>query len=231
LNLFYQPKLSEGLLLLSEDESLHAIKVLRHQTGDSIKVTDGQGTLYLCAITSTSGKVCKLEVSSQEKFNKPNHFIHIALSPTKSSDRVEWFVEKATELGIQKISFLNTQHSERNKINIERMTKTAVSAMKQSGQVWLPEIEGMVSMKEILATKRDQRFIAYAGERESPLLLHQAKKDKSYLVLIGPEGDFSAEEIQSATQSGFQPISLGANILRTETAGVATCHILNLIQH
>lgn len=230
MNFFYQPKLSEGFHQLDWDESVHALKVLRHSIGDKISVTDGKGHLYQCQITSTTGKVCSLEILSKTKFDRPNHFIHIALSPTKSSDRTEWFVEKATEIGIQKISFLHTKHSERNKINVERMAKVAIVAMKQSGQVWLPEIEGLVPFQNILETKADQKFIAYTENKESPLLLGESKNNKSYLVLIGPEGDFSSEEIQLALKSGFHPISLGSNTLRTETAGVAACHILNLIQ-
>jgi 16S rRNA (uracil1498-N3)-methyltransferase len=230
LNLYYQPSLSEGAIQLDSDESLHAIKVLRHKVGDDIPVTDGKGTFYLCRITSTSGKTCQLEIISQKKFNKPNHFIHIALSPTKNADRTEWFVEKATELGIQKFSFIHTEHSERNKINLDRITKVVISAMKQSGQVWMPEMEGMVSFHKILNTPADQKFIAYAGEKGSAPLQSKAEKNKSYLVLIGPEGDFSESEIAQATQADFQSISLGPNTLRTETAGVAVCHIMNLIQ-
>ena len=230
MNLFYQPKLSEGFLQLSWDESSHALKVLRHTIGDNIYVSDGLGTLYHCRITSTTGKICALEILSRKKSSKPNHFIHIAIAPTKSADRTEWFVEKATEIGIQKISFINTQHSERSKINLERMTKVAVMAMKQSGQVWLPEIEGMVHYQELLTQQADQKFIAFADGKGSQPLQIQAKKDKSYLVLTGPEGDFSLEEIKSAVDAGFSPVSLGANTLRTETAGVAACHILNLAQ-
>lgn len=230
MNFFYQPKLSEGFLQLDWDESVHALKVLRHSIGDKIYVTDGKGYLYQCQITSATGKVCSLEILSATKSDRPNHFIHIALSPTKSADRTEWFVEKATEIGIQKISFLHTKHSERNKINIERIAKVAIVAMKQSGQVWLPEIQGLVSFTDILETKADLKFIAYAEKKEGPLLLSESRKNKSYLVLIGPEGDFSSEEIQTALRSGLQPISLGPNTLRTETAGVAACHILNLIQ-
>jgi 16S rRNA (uracil1498-N3)-methyltransferase len=230
LNLYYQPQLAEGFYQLDPDESQHAIKVLRHAVGDEIPVTDGKGNLYQCRITSTSGKTCSLEIIEQRKINKPNHFIHIVLAPTKSSDRTEWFVEKCVELGIQKISFINTQHSERNKINLERVTKVAIAALKQSGQVWMPEIEGMVSFRDVLNTSADQKFIAYAGGKESPSLQSIGQKNKSYLVLIGPEGDFSDPEIMAAHQASFQTISLGPNTLRTETAGVAACHILNLIQ-
>ncbi len=230
MNLFYQPKLAEGFLQLNWDESSHALKVLRHSVGDKIYVSDGLGTLYHCGITSTHGKICALEILSQKKSGKPNHFIHIAIAPTKSADRTEWFVEKATEIGIQKISFISTQHSERNKINLDRMTKVAVMAMKQSGQVWLPEIEGMVHYQELLMKQTNQKFIAFADGKGNQPLQTQAKKDKSYLVMIGPEGDFSSEEIQAAVHVGFSPVSLGANTLRTETAGVAACHILNLVQ-
>ena len=198
--------------------------------GDQIPVTDGKGHLYQCRISATSAKTCSLEIIEQKKIDKPNHFIHIALAPTKSSDRTEWFVEKCVEFGIQKISFINTQHSERNKINLERITKVAVAAMKQSGQVWLPELDGMISFQTILKSPADQTFVAYAGEKTSPSLQSKAEKNKSYLVLIGPEGDFAESEITLAQQARFQSISLGPNTLRTETAGVAACHVLNLIQ-
>ena len=212
------------------DESFHALKVLRHSVGDKILATDGVGTLYNCAISSITNKICTLEILGEKKTVKPNHFIQIAISPTKSADRTEWFVEKATEIGIQKISFLLTHHGERNKINLERMNKVAIAAMKQSGQVWLPEIEELVSYKDMIQTKADQKFIASAEKKENGSLLHLAEKKQHCLVMIGPEGDFSEEEIQLAIQSGFEPISLGPNTLRTETAGVAACHILNLIQ-
>ena len=230
MNLFYQPKLSEGFLQLASDESFHALKVLRHKVGDEIPVTDGQGVLYHCRISSTSGKNCSLEILNQKEIQKPNHFIHIALSPTKSADRTEWFVEKAVELGIQKISFLNSRHSERSQVNPDRMIKVAVSAMKQSGQVWLPEIEGMVSFRDMLKKSAEQKFIAFANGKENKSLQAQAIKGKRYLTLIGPEGDFSTDEIGEAIQSGFISVSLGPNTLRTETAGVIACHILNLVQ-
>jgi 16S rRNA (uracil1498-N3)-methyltransferase len=230
LNLFFQPRLSSGFHQLDWDESIHAIKVLRHSVGDTISVTDGGGQIYRCQISSTSGKICSLKILDVEKRGKPNYSIHIAIAPTKSAERIEWFVEKATEIGIQKISFLKTQHSERSKINLERITKVAVAAMKQSGQAWLPEIENLISFNQIIGTHASQKFIAHLDEKERGLLLHQAKKKNSYLVLIGPEGDFSPEEILLARNAGFIPTSLGHTTLRTETAGLVACHILNLIQ-
>jgi 16S rRNA (uracil1498-N3)-methyltransferase len=230
LNLFYQPKLVEGFLQLDLDESIHATRVLRYTPGQNILVTDGLGTIYDCLITSTAGKCCVFDVLSKKYIEPPKYSIHIGIAPTKSSDRTEWFVEKCTELGIQKISFIQTQHSERSKINLDRAKKVAIAAMKQSGQAWLPQMEGMVAFKEILNGKEDQKFIATVSLKESEPLFSVAKKNKSYLVIIGPEGDFSTEEIQQAEQSGFHTISLGANRLRTETAGIVACHILNLKQ-
>jgi 16S rRNA (uracil1498-N3)-methyltransferase len=229
VNLFYQSKLAEGFLQLDETESQHAIKVLRHQPGDVIPVTDGKGSLYFCKITSIEKKTCALSIQRTEKKSKPAHHIHIAMAPTKSSDRTEWFVEKATEIGIQEITFLQTQRSERQKLNIERMEKVAVSAIKQSGQVWLPEINGMVDLKVILKAQADQKFIAHVDVNVKHLK-EMVSSNKSYLVLIGPEGDFTNDEVLEASDAGYQSVSLGNNTLRTETAGLAACQILNLIQ-
>jgi 16S rRNA (uracil1498-N3)-methyltransferase len=230
LNLFYQPRLSEGHLLLDEDESQHAIKVLRHQPGDEIPVTDGKGTLYFCVIDSVTRKACSLKIIRTENKARPSHHIHIALAPTKSADRMEWFVEKATEIGIQQITFIQTQRSERPKINLERMNKAAIAAIKQSGQVWLPVISGLTDFKTILSNKAKQKFIAHLEIGNSTQhLFRSAQPAYDYLVLIGPEGDFSAVEISEATKAGFSPISLGASTLRTETAAITACHTLNLL--
>jgi 16S rRNA (uracil1498-N3)-methyltransferase len=230
LNLFYQPRLSEGLLQLDGDESQHAIKVLRHQPGDQILVTDGKGTLYICSIEYISKRVCSLQILRSEKKPKPVHYIHVALAPTKSSDRTEWFVEKAVEIGIQEITFLKTQHGERPRINLDRITKVAVGAIKQSGQVWLPKINDLTDFHTILKSPSKQKFIASVDSKnESRHLWAQVEKNSHYLVLIGPEGDFSSAEIQAATESQFTGIHLGMSTLRTETAGLVACHTLNLI--
>ena len=230
MNLFYQPQLGEDTFELEHEEALHAIKVLRQKVGDKIQITDGKGSLVNCTITSISGKKCLVEVNDKRSSPKPSHEIHIALSPTKSSDRYEWFIEKATELGVQKISFLHTEHGERKKINLERAIKVSISAMKKSGQLWLPQLSDMTSFKKILSEKADQKFIAHVDSTNTRQLFQTALKNKSYLVLIGPEGDFSSTEINQAHQNGFVSVGLGKHTLRTETAGVAACHILNLIQ-
>jgi 16S rRNA (uracil1498-N3)-methyltransferase len=224
------PGLSDGHLQLDEDESQHVLKVLRYQVGEELPVTDGKGNLYFCSIDSTAGKTCTLGIIRKEFKSKRNHHIHIALAPTKSSDRTEWFVEKATEIGIQEITFIQTHHSERSRINAERMQRVAISAMKQSGQVWLPEIHDLTDFKSVLKINAEQKFIAYVDtENESTHLIHQADKNKRYLILIGPEGDFSQVEIHEAIKSGFKQINLGTNVLRTETAALVACHTLNLL--
>lgn len=144
---------------------------------------------------------------------------------------MEWFVEKATELGIQEITFIQSHRSERLRVNVDRMVRLAVSAMKQSGQLWLPTIHELSDFKTILKADAVQKFVAYVDPENPPQhLFHQAKKNKSYLVLIGPEGDFSPVEINEAIKAGYAPISLGVNTLRTETAALAACHALNLVQ-
>jgi 16S rRNA (uracil1498-N3)-methyltransferase len=230
LNLFYLPDISEGHLQLDEDESQHVLKVLRYDLGDELPVTDGKGKLYYCSIESTAGRLCTLSILRTEVREKPNHHIHIAIAPTKNAERSEWFVEKATEIGIQEITFLQTHRSERSRINADRMQRVAISAMKQSGQVWLPKVNDLVDLKQIFNSKAEQKFIAYVdGEKPTKHLIHQAEKNRDYLILIGPEGDFSPVEISTAIKAGFAPISLGNNTLRTETAAMAACHTLNLL--
>jgi 16S rRNA (uracil1498-N3)-methyltransferase len=229
VNLFYQPDLPNGALYLDEDEAHHAVKVFRLAEGDSIEVTDGKGTLYTCRITKTEARKCSFEIT--HKFIQPSksYFIHIAIAPTKNNDRMEWFVEKATEIGVDQISFLLCQKSERRNINLERFQKQAISAMKQSHQSFLPLLSPLENFKHIMEQEADQKFIAYVDHENPDHLKDIALKEKKYLILIGPEGDFSKEELNLAEQKGFQKISLGPNRLRSETAGLAACHILNLM--
>ena len=229
-NLFYQSNFSVTNLQLNPEESYHIIKVLRYKSGDDIHLTDGQGNLFHCQLVDNNPKSCLLKILTQENKPKPDYFIHIALSPTKSSDRTEWFVEKAVEIGIQKISFIQTSNGERDRVNIERINKVAVAAMKQSHQLWLPEMEGMIPFHEILKSNAQQKFIASAIKKSEKHLSLEAKKNSSYLVLIGPEGDFTPDELEKSIDAGFSIVSLGNSILRTETAGIVACHILNLAQ-
>jgi 16S rRNA (uracil1498-N3)-methyltransferase len=228
LSLFYQPDIEPHYL--SEEESRHAIKVLRLQRGDAIRITDGKGNFYDARITETGKHHCHFEILKTEKHPARDFQIHIAIAPTKNADRIEWFVEKAVEIGVEKISFLLCQNSERKSINLERIEKIAVGAMKQSQQAWLPQLTEMKKFDEVAHELADQKFIAVV-DATNPIHLKQlATPAQKYLVLIGPEGDFRMDEIETALQNGFNKVSLGANRLRTETAGLAACHILNLIQ-
>ena len=226
--LFYQPDIDLGSLYLSEDESKHVVKVLRSENGDVLDLTNGKGSSFKVRITKADPRKCLFEIVERKDSPEKSFSIHIAIAPTKNTDRLEWFVEKSVEIGIDKISFMLCKTSERKSINIERIEKIAISAMKQSGQCWLPELVGLHPMKEIITTQASQKFIAYV-DQSNPHLKSLAKPDQDYLVLIGPEGDFSKEELLSAEQAGCSKVSLGATRLRTETAGVAACHILNLI--
>ena len=230
MELYYQKGIDEGIHWLDKDESRHAIKVLRHNAGDEIQLTDGLGNHFIAKITKANALKCEFNVLSKTSINPPPYSIHIAIAPTKNFERLEWFVEKATELGIQQISILLTQHSERHKLKLDRLYKKAISAMKQSKQFFLPVIELHGNFNSFISnTDANEKFIA-SVDQENPYILHQkAKPGKSYLVLIGPEGDFSQNEIDKALTEGFSKVSLGKNVLRTETAGIAACHMLNLI--
>ena len=227
--LFYQPDIDLGSLYLSEDESRHVVRVLRSENGDELDLTNGKGTFFKIRITKADPHKCLFEIVERKNIPKRSYSIHIAIAPTKNADRMEWFVEKAVELGIDKISFMLCQTSERKTINLERIEKIAVSAMKQSGQCWLPELADIKPIKDILTIPASQKFIAYVDQSNPCHLKSLAKINQDYLVLIGPEGDFSKEELLSTEKAGFIKVSLGPNRLRTETAGMAACHILNLV--
>ncbi|MBK5279759.1 MAG: 16S rRNA (uracil(1498)-N(3))-methyltransferase [Bacteroidia bacterium] len=227
--LHYQPNIDLGTLSLSEDESRHAAKVLRVKNGDILDLTDGKGNFYKIRITKSDPRKCIFEIQEKKSQPKRSFFIHLAIAPTKNTDRIEWFVEKCVEIGVDKISFIVCQNSERRSINRDRIEKIAISAMKQSGQYWLPEIVDCGPVLEILKESSSQKFIAYVDQSNPHHLKSLAKPNQDYLVLIGPEGDFNKEELLSAEQAGFSKVSLGTTRLRTETAGVAACHILNLV--
>ena len=226
--IFYQPLIPEGTHSLDAEEARHATRVLRLQSGDTLDLTDGKGNLYKAVITELSKAACHFSVTETIPIPKRKYAIHIAIAPTKNIDRIEWFVEKATEMGIDTISFIQCQNSERRVINLERITKKAVSAMKQSGQAWLPELRPISKVETLFEEVCDHKYIAYV-DQANPQHLKEVPPQSNYLLLIGPEGDFTQEELKAAIDNGFQKVSLGASTLRTETAGLAACHILNLI--
>ena len=231
MQLFYQPGIPDGSLFLEPEESGHCIRVLRKKSGDIIRITDGAGSIYKARIQEANPKKCSFEILEIENLLPNKYNIHIAISPTKNLDRIEWFVEKCTEIGIDKISFFKGKNSERNILKIERLRKKSISAMKQSLKSRVPVISELQEFDEMI-NKVDEsadRFIAYVDKSNNDSLFQLASKGRNYCVLIGPEGDFTEEELKIALSLGFRKVNLGNSRLRTETAGLVACHTLNLI--
>lgn len=229
MHVFYTPDIQNSNEL-PEEEAAHAIRVLRLQTGDEVMLTDGQGNFYRAEISTATNKRCLvrvLETIAQEPLW--SGYLHIAMAPTKNMDRTEWFAEKATEIGFDELTFLNCRFSERRVIKTERISKILISAIKQSLKARLPKLNEMTDFDRFITQPFDgQKFIAHCYEGEKPLLKDIIRKGENALVMIGPEGDFSEEEVEKAIGQGFQSISLGRSRLRTETAALVACHILNL---
>jgi 16S rRNA (uracil1498-N3)-methyltransferase len=236
LQLFYATNIQETRLFLSQEETNHAKNVLRLKENDTIQVTDGIGNLYSCKVSSLKGKEAELTiVSKTSDYGKHNYYLQIAIAPTKNIDRIEWFVEKAIEIGINEISFIQSERSERKHINIERMEKISVSAMKQSVKAYIPKLNELQPLTKFISnyqrsTIKHQLFIAHLeDERKFLKDLLLSSTQRNYTILIGPEGDFSPKEIDLSLKSNFQPVSLGNSRLRTETAGIVACSITNTV--
>ena len=232
---FYCPDIADTLTL-GEEDSKHCVKVLRMDAGDTIEVVDGNGTLYTCRITMAHPKRCAVEVV--EQVEQPPHWgcrIVLGIAPTKNLDRIEWLVEKCVEMGVDRIIPLRCHNSERTVLKTERLKKIMVSAMKQSLKATLPVLDELTPVEQVIAQSTEGvRCIAYCDAmlpREQRQTLASAYRPGSdVLMLIGPEGDFSPEEVQAACNAGFVPVTLGESRLRTETAGmmaVAWIHALN----
>lgn len=229
-NLFYQPGIQYGSHFLDPEESRHAAKVLRRKAGDFIHITDGKGVLYTCKITDAKPDKCAFVIESSNQEEQKNFRIHIGIAPTKNPDRTEWFVEKVIEIGVDEITFLECDNSERSTIKTERIEKLAVSAMKQSLKTTLPKIHSIKQLEEFISGSHSgEKFIAYVDQANPDELSKVAKPKENYVVLIGPEGDFSPAELDLAIKHGFKKVALGPSRLRTETAGIVACHTLNLI--
>lgn len=228
--LFYSPNITDNSQL-PEIESHHCVKVLRMRTGDLLTVSDGKGHFYQCTLVDANSKRCTVNIINKINVDKARDFIlHIAFAPTKQMDRNEWFVEKATEIGIDRFSPIISNYSERREIKIERLTKTAISAMKQSQQSFLPMIDETVSFNDFIKLPfNGKKYIAHCNGTPKMPLTQIYKKGDNALILIGPEGDFSEEEVESAINSGFSPISLGESRLRTETASLVATHTIHVI--
>jgi len=224
MSLFYVPTLSSAHIL-PEEESQHAVKVLRLKVGDEITVVDGVGGFYKAKIINPHPKHCTFEIiDSIPEFGKRDYRLHIAIAPTKNIERLEWFIEKATEIGIDEITPVVCRFSERKVIKAERLEKIIVSAAKQSVKAYFPKLNPLCTFDELMMHHQStQKFIAHCYEDEKKLFQNEIIKSSDVLILIGPEGDFSKEEVQKAISLGFIPVSLGNSRLRTETAGVVAC--------
>ena len=219
------------LASLTSEESWHCAKVLRKKTGDKIQLIDGIGNFYEGVLEIVSDKKCTANLTSGPILQeKRNYYLHLAIAPTKQIDRIEWMIEKAVEIGIDEISFISCKNSERTVIKIDRIIKIVESAVKQSLQAYLPKINDLTSFKEIINSKEvDQKLIAHCYNEEKNDLKQMEFKNKSTLVLIGPEGDFSMDEVDIALKNNFKAVSFGSNRLRTETAGLYVCQAASLL--
>ncbi|MDW8850937.1 16S rRNA (uracil(1498)-N(3))-methyltransferase [Flavobacterium sp. MMLR14_040] len=227
MQLFYNPDIDETTETFSFDkeESRHIIKVLRKKDSDILHVTNGLGLVFETEITLASDNKCIVEVLSIKKSPEPKFRLHLAVAPTKMNDRFEWFLEKATEIGIQEITPVFCDRSERKVVNKERFEKIILSAMKQSNETYLPKLNEAISFKEFIKQKNEGlQLIAHCEETDKKSLKEVLKPNENVTVLIGPEGDFSEKEIALAIENNFQPVMLGNTRLRTETAAVVACH-------
>ena len=224
MQLFFSNNLKDKLFTFDENESKHIITVLRHKIGDCIHVTDGTGVMYTAKIISEDTRHCIAAITGTlSSFKKHNYYLHIAIAPTKNADRMEWFVEKTVELGIDEISPIICEHSERRRINKERLEKIAVSAMKQSYKTHITKINDIIYFNDFIKRGFDgKKLIACLDGKKGNLDVNYSKSENT-LILIGPEGDFSREEIHTAIENNYAPVSLGNSRLRTETAGITAC--------
>jgi 16S rRNA (uracil1498-N3)-methyltransferase len=227
MQLFYNPTINETTVSFSFDkeESKHIIKVLRKKDGDILHVTNGLGYLFKTEITLASDNKCTVQILETEKTEAPKHQLHLAVAPTKMNDRYEWFLEKATEIGIHEITPIICDRSERKVINPERFEKIILSAMKQCNQMYLPKLNAAVTLKEFVKKEiGGEKLIAHCEETNKKSLKSIVKPKTDYTILIGPEGDFSNKEIELALENNYIPVSLGETRLRTETAAIVACH-------
>lgn len=227
MQLFYNPDIKSGdtTFLFDKEESRHIIKVLRKKEGDTIEITNGSGFLFTSEITFGNEKKCEVNVIKEQFFEPAPYSLHLAVAPTKLNDRYEWFLEKATEIGISEITPIICEHSERTNFKADRFEKIVQTAMKQSLQFYLPKLNEPVAYNAFIKEQREgQLFIAHCEETEKSLLKNALKPEGELTILIGPEGDFSVKEIQLALQQKYIPVSLGNTRLRTETAAIVAAH-------
>ena len=229
--LFYGFKLPNSKqIFLSELESRHCIKVLRHKIGDSVGVLDGKGSLYDCTILDDNFRQCVLDVNKVD-FKEPNKYqVHIMVAPPKNSDRLDWLIEKSVEMGVNRVTFVKSEKSIRKKINLDRLNRISISAMKQCCGRYKVEIDGIVPINDFLdSINTRQLLIPHLKKGKRILIQNELKPKKDTCIAIGPEGDFTINEIDRAINKGFKPISLGSQRLRTETSVIMSIGVFNYV--
>ncbi|MGW9685975.1 16S rRNA (uracil(1498)-N(3))-methyltransferase [Flagellimonas sp. 2504JD1-5] len=234
MQLFYNPSLDNSFkqFFFTPEESKHIAKVLRKKEGDVLHITNGRGYLFEAEILVADPKKCKAQIISEDKSIPKRYSLHLVVAPTKMNDRYEWFLEKATEIGVDEITPIICERSERKTIKMERMERVLQSAMKQSLQTFLPKLNPPITYKQYLEQDiKGLKFIAHCDEGEKMELKRRVAADKDITILIGPEGDFSAAEITLAQEKGFVPVSLGNTRLRTETAAIVACSTVSIINN
>lgn len=232
MHVFYTPDITSEEYVLSQEESWHCTKVLRLVIGDRVHLIDGRGGLYEAEIVNEAKKSVTLRVlKTTREYQQRKHHLHIAIAPTKNIDRIEWFLEKATEVGIDQITPLLCERSERKVVKEDRLNKVITSAVKQSLQAYHPLLNPMTSLREFISSApAGYKMIAHCVDDEPRKFISElTQPGGNYLILIGPEGDFSANEIELALQNDFNPLTLGNTRLRTETAALAACFEVNYL--
>ena len=231
MNLFYDPDITGQLYTLNKVDSIHIARVLRMQKGDTVFITNGNVLIFECIIFDPNPKVCLVEViDNKTGVDKRNFNLQIAIAPTKNINRFEWFLEKSTEIGVDCISSILCDHSERKTIKLDRLNRVITAAMKQSLKSFHPKLDDLININDLIERPfQGQKFIAYVDNEIENELFNMCKTNVDTLVLIGPEGDFSKEEISKAKDNGFIPVKLGPSRLRTETAGIVACHTVNMV--
>jgi 16S rRNA (uracil1498-N3)-methyltransferase len=230
MNFFYCPEISGFEIILPEEESRHCIRVLRLKENESLYLVDGKGTLYHALLVDPDIKRAGVKIiESIPCYRQRLHYLHIAIAPTKNTDRFEWFLEKATEIGIDEITPIICSRSERRTVHSERAQRILIAAMKQSQRAYLPLFNRVKTYDEMLAgTHAKSKIITHCNKKNLPNISNGLIKESPVVILIGPEGDFTTEEVEMAVKKGFSEASLGPFIYRTETAGVMACHEFNL---
>lgn len=226
---FYCTEIQGNTITLTGDDARHCAKVLRKRPGDSILLTDGCGTLAKASLTHVSPTDCVAEVLERNTIPPRRFSLHLAVAPTKNADRMEWLVEKAVELGVERITFIICDHSERRKIDLDRMHRIAIAALKQSQTAWLPELQ-MVDFHDFVTQNQaiPQRYMAWCDDLNTVQFADETWTEGEILLLIGPEGDFSTEEINTCKSLGYKEVKLGSRRLRTETAALFGCFTVAL---